>query len=280
MPQTPNYDELATRVADAAVGATTAFKIAGALQEAAGDPSEDPVGRLISAFNYDLVSQRNSDRRDQHGVFAPMAEWDGHQFPPPLAGVEEDWLTTWAEVADRSEAPLVVARLNDLLWERKFGERPDQRARSAIDAYLAMRESEEPMVAPDALTRALELARALGDTERVAEISTQIVEHARASIEAEAWAPGVPLILIEALMELPAEERPEEVDELLEQAKGRYQADPYVVQSTTELQAALRRDRPDQEQALHAEAVERFRQAAGEASGILRFAHLQHALKN
>ena len=190
MPQAPDYDEMATRVADAAVAANTALEIAGALQAAAGDLSEDPVGSLICAFNYDLVSQRNSDRREQHGAFAPIVEWDGHQFPPPLAGIDDEWLTAWAEVADRSETPLVVARLNDLVWERKFGDRPDQRARSAIDAYLAMRDSDAPMVAPDALTRALELARALGDTERVAEISALIVEHVRASIEAEAWARG------------------------------------------------------------------------------------------
>src|SRR5919201_7081778 len=164
--------------------------------------------------------------------------------------------------------PVVVARLNDLLWERKFGERPDQRARTAIDAYLAMRESKEPMVAPDALVRALELARALRDTERTVEIATLVLEHARASIEGEEWEPGVALILIEAAIELPVAERPDGLDEVLEQVKTRYQADPYIVQSTTELQAALRRDQPEEEQALHAEAVERFRQAAGEAAGI------------
>jgi hypothetical protein len=179
MPQIPDYDELATRVAEAAAGANTALEVAGALQQAAGEPGEDPIGPLICAFNYDLVSPRNSDRRDQHGAFAPIVEWDGHQFPPRLADIDNDWLTTWAEVVDRSDTPVVVARLNDLLWERKFGERPDQRARSAIDSYLAMRESEEPMVAADALTRALELARALRDAERVAEISALIVDHAR-----------------------------------------------------------------------------------------------------
>jgi Domain of unknown function (DUF4209) len=279
MPQTPDYDDLAARVADGAVGVNTALEVAGALQQAAGDPDEDPIGPLICAFNYDLVSQRNSDRREQHGVFAPIVEWDGAQFPPPLADIDDDWLTTWAEVVDRSEAPVVVARLNDLLWERRVGERPDQRARRAIDSYLAMRESEEPMVAPDALTRALELARGLRDVERVPEISALIVDHARGSIEAEEWEPGVALILIEALIELPAGDRPEGLDELLEEVKTRYQADPYIVQSTTELQAALRRDQPEQEQALHAEAVERFRQAAGEASGILRVAHFQHALE-
>jgi Domain of unknown function (DUF4209) len=225
------------------------------------------------------VSPRNSDRREQHGAFAPIVEWDGHQFPPPLGEIDDEWLTTWAEVADRSEMPVVVARLNDLLWERKFGERPDQRARTAIDSYLAMRESKEPMVAPDALVRALELARALRDTERSAEIATLVVDHARASIEGEEWEPGVALILIEAAIELPPAESPEGLDEVLEQVKTRYQADPYIVQSTTELQAALHRDDPEQEQSLHAEAVERFRRAAGEAAGILRLAHLQHALE-
>jgi hypothetical protein len=151
-------------------------------------------------------------------------EWDGNQFPPPLGEIDDEWLTTWAEVADRGEMSVVLARLNDLLWERKFGERPDQRARTAIDSYFAMRESKEPMVAPDALVRALELARALHDTERAAEIATLVVDHARASIEGEEWEPGVALILIEAVIELPAAERPEGLNEVLEQVKNRYQA--------------------------------------------------------
>jgi hypothetical protein len=279
VPQDSDYDELARRLAEAATDANTALEVGGALQQAAGEPGKDPIGQLICAFNYDLVSPRNSERREQHGAFAPIVEWDGQQFPPPLAEIDDEWLTSWAEVADRSEMPVVVARLNDLLWERKFGERPDQRARTAIDSYLAMRESKEPMVAPDALVRALELARALRDSERAAEIATLVVDHARASIAGREWEPGVALILIEAALELPPAERPEGLDEVLQQVKTRYQADPYIVQSTTELQAALTRDDPEQERALNAEAVERFRQAAGEASGILRVAHLQHALE-
>ena len=173
-------------------------------------------------------------------------EWDGQQFPPPLAEIDDEWLTSWAEVVDRSEMPVVVARLNDLLWERKFGERPDQRDRTAIDSYLAMRESKEPMVAPDALVRALELARVLRDSERAAEIATLVLDHARASIAGEEWEPGVALILIEAAIELPPAERPEGLDEVLQQVKTRYQADPYIVQSTTELQAALSPTPPGQ----------------------------------
>jgi len=279
VPESPDYDELAARVGEAAAGANTALEVAGALHEAAGEPGEDPIGTLICAFNYDLVSQRNRDRRRQHGVFAPIAEWDGGQFPPPLGDIDDDWLITWAEVADRGEASVVVSRLNDLLWERKFGDRPDERARRAIDSYLAMRTSDEPMVAPDALIRALELSRALGDAERAAEIAKLMVEYAEASIKAEEWEPGVALILIEALMELPAGERPEGLDALLDQVKSGYEADPYIVQSAVELQAALRRDQPEQERELHGEAVARFRRAAGEASGILRVAHLQHALE-
>jgi hypothetical protein len=163
MPEIPDYTDLATRVADAAGDAATTLEVADTLQRAAEEPGEDPIGPLILALNYDLVSQRNSERREQHGPFAPMVEWDGHQFPPPIGEVDEEALTTWAEVADRSDAPVIVARLSDLLWERRFGERPDQRARAAIDAYAAMRDSQEPIVAADALVRALELARALRD---------------------------------------------------------------------------------------------------------------------
>jgi hypothetical protein len=253
--------------------------LAGALQAEAGEPGQDPIGALIGAFNYDLVGSRNKDRRQQHGVFAPMIEWDRGQFPPPLGEVDEDTLMVWAEVADRIEAPLVVSRLNDLLWERKFGARPDERARSALDAYLAMRDSDEPMVGPDALIRALELARSLGDNARVAEIGTLIIEHVEASIGRESWEPGAVLVLIEALLELRVGERPDELFALLDQVKRRYDSDPYIVQSAAELQGRVQPDDQEQDRVLHAEVVARFRQAAGEASGILRVAHLRHALE-
>src|SRR5512133_1565549 len=95
--QGPDYDELARRVAEASADANTALEVAGALQQAAGEPDEDPIGPLICAFNYDLVSPRNTDRREQHGAFAPIVEWDGQQFPPPLRDIDSEWLTTWAE---------------------------------------------------------------------------------------------------------------------------------------------------------------------------------------
>lgn len=60
MAQGPDYDELARRVAEAAADANTALEVAGALQQAAGEPDEDPIGPLICAFNYDLVSPRNT----------------------------------------------------------------------------------------------------------------------------------------------------------------------------------------------------------------------------
>jgi hypothetical protein len=142
-----------------------------------------------------------------------------------------------------------------------------------------MRDSDEPMVAPDALIRSLELARNLGDVDRVAEIATLIVEHAGASIGRKEWEPGVALILVEALLEVPVGERPSELDALLDQVKLRYEPDPYIVQSAAELQTRLGAGNPERERVLHTEVVARFRRAAGEASGILRVAHLQHALE-
>jgi hypothetical protein len=98
--QGPDYDELARRVAEAAADANTALEVAGALQQAAGEPDEDPIGPLICAFNYDPVSPRNTDRREQHGAFAPIVEWDGQQFPPPLGDIDNEWLTVTTKEAN------------------------------------------------------------------------------------------------------------------------------------------------------------------------------------
>jgi hypothetical protein len=117
------------------------------------------------------------------------------------------------------------------------------------------------MVAPDALIRALELARALNQPEQIEEIGGLMIELAGSSMEDEAWAPGVPLVLLTALGQLPAEARPGELGELLERAKARFCSDPYTVQSVIELQAALNRDDPERERELHAQMVDRFREA-------------------
>jgi hypothetical protein len=85
--------------------------------------------------------------------------------------------------------------------------------------------------------------------------------------------------LLTALIDLPGDARPNGLEELLEQAKTRYHADPYIVQAAAELQAVLSRDEPERERDLHAETVERFREAASESAGILRVAHLEHALE-
>jgi hypothetical protein len=169
--------------------------------------------------------------------------------------------------------------LNDLLWERKFSERPDRHAVQAIDAYLELSKSEEAMVAPDALVRALEIARSSGNRESVETIKTAILEKASASAESESWEPGVALVLIEPLTDLPKAEQPAGLVRVIAQVKDQYSSDPYIVQSAIELEAALSHDDPEVERALYGEAVARFRQAAAEATGILRVAHLQHALE-
>jgi hypothetical protein len=56
VPQRSDYEELARHVAEAAADVNTALEVAGALQQGAGEPDEDPIGPLICAFNYDLVS--------------------------------------------------------------------------------------------------------------------------------------------------------------------------------------------------------------------------------
>lgn len=274
------YDELAVRVQSAAESAESALDLASALRADAGELDQDPIAPLIAAFEYLLVrySRRDEARRDS-SAFAPGVEWEGGQFPPSLSELPEGWSTTWAEVAARTASPLVVSRLNDLLWELRFGERPDEHARAAISAYLALRDSYEPMVAPDALSRAIQLARALNDGASINDCARLAVAWARTAIEAEEWQPGAALAPMDELTRLPEEQLPTDVSEVLDLAKARYRSDPYIFQSVIELQAALARHEPAVERDLQAEAIERFRDEAAQSSGLLKFAHLQHALE-
>jgi len=90
--------------------------------------------------------------------------------------------------------------------------------------------------------------------------------------------PGVALRLIRALMWLPPDLQPDIVDGLLDEAEKVYSENASVDVTVLDLKARRSRDAMDA-RALRVRQVERWRRAAKEASGLLRFVHLQTALE-
>jgi hypothetical protein len=233
---------------------------------------------IVWAFGYMLVAGRREELRERVGVFGAQWEMGGSVFPPPLADVDDESLDLWAQYADATkEQPLAASRLNDLLWVRRNGERPADRARAAFDGYLSLAESATGMQLVDSLQRAIEIAAEINDRERLEAAIAKALEVSRSEIgDAAEGRPGIPLSLLEAIVDLKPDQRPAELDKLLDAAAERYGEDPYIAESISELKLTL--SPPDQRQELQRRQIARWREEAKKGDAILRHSRLQQAL--
>ena len=199
-------------------------------------------------------------------------------FPPPLQMVEDDVLSLWDSlISELSDFPLAVARLSDLLWERRWGDQPHLHARSAIDANMLATTIANDLEATQFLVRALELSRAINDIDRESTVLGHSVQAAQTSLSDPEPKPGVTLRLIEALLKAPPERRPLGIDVLLDRALEAYGQDPHLAQEVLDLRASLAKD-PDSLQMIREEQVRGWRAAAERATGLVRMSFLQRAL--
>ena len=172
---------------------------------------------------------------------------------------------------------MALSRLHDLLWERRHGI-AHLHARAAIDAYLALTDGEwSGMYRALAAIRALELATAINDADRIAAATDTCIQLIERDIAEPERTPGVSLHLLDRLVALPKTRRPEVADRLLEAAAERYGDDPWIAQSVDQLRATLAG--ADGRQEIARQQVERWRAEADRATGVLRYAHRQHALQ-
>lgn len=276
---------MSTRVAqlldEAADGSDDWYRIGERLRELAVNEDQDLIGPVIAALQYDFIEPTETQRRNQWGPYGPMLELtDGRVYPLQLNDVPDDWLALWTEVLDHLRHPAARARLHDLLWERRWGSRPDLHARSAVDAYDELAATPwEPLYRAEALVRALELARAVSDEERSQRIISKTLDATAVSIESERREPGVALRLVESVMSLPRDEQPQRVDELLSQAGTKYAPDPWLLQSIADLQAARAGSDSGAVRSIYMRQVDQWRAAAGRASGLICLKHLESALE-
>ncbi len=265
----------------AAESADSWYQIASRIQESTDPRGQDSIAPIVAAFQYDFTQPTDSERRNRWGAYGPMFELtDGRVYPPPVDLVTEDWIETWSMVAEQVKHPGARSRLHDLLWERKWGPRPDNHARSAIDAFEELAGGTwSPLDRAECLVRALELARSIGDEERRRRIIEKTVDAAHASIQGAERQPGVALRLIASLMRLSAGEQPPSIDQLLEEAASVYEPDPWILQTISDLQAMRVGQDTEQTRPIYLRQIERWRKAAKNAPGLVRLAHLETALE-
>lgn len=234
---------------------------------------------LVVAFAYMLVASRRDELRERYGVFGAQWEMGGQVFPVPLPDVSDEMLGLWATYGDAaSDFPLAASRLNDLLWVRRYGSSAIEYARSAFDGYLALADSAKSMDLVDSLLRAIEIAGEIRDEQRLSAAVQKAVEVIEFEIDddQDQERPGIPMNLLEALVDLAPDARPDDLNRLIEAAGSRYEQDAWIAQSVAELRVALAT--PDEKEALQRAQVERWKEEADSAKGLLRYVHLDHAL--
>ncbi len=136
---------------------------------------------------------------------------------------------------------------------------------------------EEPVSRAQSLARALELARTINDLEREGKVTPEIILWTRRAMAETEPQPGVALPLIEAILRLPEDRQPAELDALLDEAVETYREDPWITQEVLDLKAA-RLKGGTARGLLRQGQVEAWRRAAEKATGLVKISFLQRAL--
>ncbi|MFG2280338.1 DUF4209 domain-containing protein [Streptomyces asoensis] len=269
---------------DQAAQASSKFEAVRALRTTllCGIPSDVPVEEItdlpvkaaIWAFDYRISVQRDNDR--QRAVVEPRFRGaSGETDPPKVAAVAEEVVEVWHALASKVTSPWGLARLQHLLFERRFG-RAHEYAIAAAKSYLAAAMNWEiGLDRAGLLGIALRVARSVNSRDQADLIVSQLMSDARQELSGDDRRPGVFMRLMESIL---AERNPPSgVDDLLKDAFTKY-ADPFIRDNVLRLQIARASDAEAKNQ-LWGKLVEVWNEAAKDSQGIVRAAHLKKALE-
>jgi hypothetical protein len=265
--------------AEAAGDSESVVGVASALRSVI-DGDGNPLQSIVAALEYHLALDH--ERRAPHGPFGPMIEMDGTAYPAPLAEIDElvpGAYALWERAMRLSPLPLVRARFADLLWEAKCGDRPHEYAQLAVDAYIDASASGfgHPVERSEAIQRAVEIATQINDQARRERAIDAAVDLTDFALGDQKRMPGVALPLLEIFVSDRPDRRPPKLETLLASAAERYGDDPWNLESTLELQARL--VPPDERIPLRRRAIEAFHDLSRRSTGLVKYAHLQHAIE-
>jgi hypothetical protein len=185
--------ELLGRLEAAAAGASDEHSIAEQLK-VTDEARRFAPGHLQAAFEY-AEAPPGPVPVGVGSFFGPMMEFDDQRYPPALEALPDEIAATWQAADNLVTAPLAAARLNDLCFEAGLGDR-GARAEKAIEAYLAAAQdlASSSRVESDncrlytrlsALSRARQLARAVGEKGLEERAVDQIVQAAQSFVTSD-----------------------------------------------------------------------------------------------
>jgi hypothetical protein len=219
-------------------------------------PAEvDHLELLAGAFAYGL---QVSGGAFHAGGFQRRGE---SPWPPPLSEITPQFTGVWSTYASAVTAPVVRARLNDLLFEARHGNRRDH-ARAAAEAYLdATTQAEYPINAVPLLERALELTIATRQNDLRDRAVERMLADTGAALDGTEWAaPGVTLGLLEPLVKHNIADA--EVGALLVRARDVYSQDPHIMEDVLVMMRRQAGGDADNRRALDRERIQSWLNAA------------------
>ena len=186
------------------------------------------VSKLVDAFSY-FLAEPQDERRNVYGPFRPLMEGEGWAYPQPLESIDQEVLAIWESHAD-CDGPVAASRLHDLLWERRYGDRPDLHARAAIEAYEALSDlaAWKTMYQTEAMRRALELSASIRDLESAGRLAGVALRQAKDLLARDEPQVGAISTLFAAVLRLPKASQPSDIDALLDASLEKYRQQPYV----------------------------------------------------
>jgi hypothetical protein len=259
--------DLRSILISAAGDASTWAQVAAALREEIESHDGDALRWLIWAFEFGLDAWHAGGPSDM-GPFVPMLGFnDGSSYPPALAAIDEPTLTVWADAAG-TDGPVIASRLNDLLWERRWGDQPHLHARAARSAYMELaRGTWDAIYRAECLVRALQLARSLNDDDLVEGTVLGAMAFTRETLADDHATPGAPFAVLSALVGLPRQSRPEGLDELLSRAEHLFEHDASLFEPVTQMKIAQAEDRVERDR-LKLSLVDRWLETADRDKGL------------
>ncbi|OLE23305.1 MAG: hypothetical protein AUG49_16340 [Catenulispora sp. 13_1_20CM_3_70_7] len=194
----------------------------------------------------------------------------------------EETMDVWSDAFELfGDYPLVVARIGDLLWLRRYGDKPYKYAHAALAAMRSLwgYSGMEEVCQADNLVRALDLACELNDQPLIASISQDMVAAAKSSLRASDWAPGVQMRLIERVSALPRRQRPAGLEEVLDLVSDAFESDPFLFAAVLKCQLQLDGDDQEARRATARRMVRSWESAAEKAEPLVAQKHLEQALE-
>ncbi len=272
-------DETEGSLQRALSGASDWHDVGSALRSMFEETGAERLAAHRAAFDYVLQVKALARDRDDSQPFAPMFAFEGGIYPMPVDRMPEEALEEWVAALIVIDHPLLRSRYGDLLWCRRFGTRPDQFARRAMDGYeaLATAGSDEYLTRTQSVLRGLELALLIGDRARASLFGSTALTAAVAALDSEPDKPGIYLTLLEGLADAPTGVRPPGLLEAAMRAEAVCSDKGFVADAAGDLLVQLL---PAEESRVEVRRrqVARWRDADAK-NGPTRFTNLRRALE-